>query len=310
MIADLPLRLAASCLTLAAALHPATGRCQTPPIVAVPAALAPAGVQMEHISVVTIGKGSPVILIPGLSSPRETWAGVTPELARHHRVHLVQVNGFGGDDPRANLSPGVLDGVVADLHAFISRERIAGAAVVGHSLGGLLALKLAAAHPGDAGRVMIVDALPFYGMLFGPGMTPAVIEPRAAMMRDAMKAGYGKPADPARSQALVNAMALKPSSRALVLGWTGKADARVGAQAMYEDLTTDVTADLPRIAVPLTLVVPYNDTLPQAQVDALYRGAYKGLPHLTVVEVPDAAHFVMLDQPEAFARALAAFLAG
>jgi pimeloyl-ACP methyl ester carboxylesterase len=302
MIAHLPLRLAASCLTLAGALHPPAASCQ-------PSPAAGAAAQMPHISVTTVGKGAPVVLIPGLSSPRETWAGIVPDLARTHRVYLVQVNGFGGDDPRANLAPGVLDGVVADLHTFMTREKLAGAPVVGHSMGGLLALKLAVAHPGDAGRLMIVDALPFYGALFGPGATPAMLEPRAAAMRDAMKAGYGKPADPARSQALVNSMALKPTSRATMLGWTGKADARVSAQAMYEDLTTDVTPDLPRITVPLTLVVPYNDHLPQAQADALYRGAYRTLPHLRVVEVPDSAHFVMLDQPAAFASALDAFLA-
>ena len=54
---------------------------------------------MDHISIETIGKGSPVILIPGLSRPRAVWDGVAPELAKTHRVILVQVNGFGGDDP-------------------------------------------------------------------------------------------------------------------------------------------------------------------------------------------------------------------
>ena len=306
MISHLPLRLAASALSLAVALHPAAGRCQTP----APASAAAPAVQMDHISITTVGKGSPVVLIPGLSSPRATWDGIVPALTKTHRVHLVQVNGFAGEAPRANLSPGMLDGVVVALHADLARERIQGAAVVGHSMGGLLALKLAIAHPGDAGRVMIVDALPFYGRLFGAGLTPAMLEPRAAMMRDAMKAGYGKPADPAATEAVVNGMALKPDSRAKVRTWVAAADQRVSAQAMYEDLTTDVTADLPGIAVPVTLVVPYSDRLPQAQVDALYRAAYQGTPKLTAVEVADAAHFVMLDQPDAFATALAAFLAG
>ncbi len=77
---------------------------------------------------------------------------------------------------------------------------------------------------------------------------------------------------------------------------------------MYEDMTTDVTAQLPTIAAPVTLVLPYSDGLPQAKVDALYRAAYVGTPHLFVVEVPDAAHFVMLDQPALFQQALEAFL--
>ena len=64
--------------------------------------------------------------------------------------------------------PVPVDGVVADLHALIAKEKIAGAAVVGHSMGGLAALMLAEAHPGDAGKLMIVDSLPFIGTLFAP----------------------------------------------------------------------------------------------------------------------------------------------
>jgi pimeloyl-ACP methyl ester carboxylesterase len=218
------------------------------------------------------------------------------------------VNGFAGDDAGANLSPGILDGVVADLDGYLAREKLAKVALVGHSMGGLLAMKIALAHPGDVGRVMIVDSLPFYGRLFGPQMTVAAITPRAQAMRDMMRAQYGKPADPATGAALAASMAIKPASRAAVQAWVAKADTRVAAQAMYEDLTTDVSADLPRIAAPVTLIVPYNATVPQASVDALYRDAYKGTPKLTVVEIGDAAHFVMLDQPEAFAQAVDAFL--
>ncbi|MEN2749153.1 hypothetical protein [Sphingomonas sp. T9W2] len=69
-------------------------------------------VQITHISIRTIGRGAPVILIPGLSSPRAVWDDIAPELAKGHSVLLVQVNGFGGDDPRANLAPGLLDGIV------------------------------------------------------------------------------------------------------------------------------------------------------------------------------------------------------
>src|SRR5690242_66082 len=55
-------------------------------------AAAPAPVRMDHISIETIGSGAPVILIPGLSSPRAVWAGVAPGLAEHHRVIIFQVN--------------------------------------------------------------------------------------------------------------------------------------------------------------------------------------------------------------------------
>ena len=59
----------------------------------------PAEHRLAHISIVSEGHGSPVVLIPGLSTPRSVWDGIVPELARTHLVLLVQINGFAGDDP-------------------------------------------------------------------------------------------------------------------------------------------------------------------------------------------------------------------
>jgi pimeloyl-ACP methyl ester carboxylesterase len=297
------LHLAASALTLGIVLHGAPSRAATP------AAVAPA-TRMGHISVVASGKGSPVILIPGLSSPRAVWDGVVPTLARDHRVYVVQVNGFGGDAPGANLGPGILDGVVADLHALIAKERIAGTAVIGHSMGGLVALMLAKAHPADAGKLMIVDSLPFIGTLFAPTATVAMVEPQAKAMRDMQAASYGKPASDAVATATANRLALKPGSRAQVAAWFTAADPRVSAQAMYEDMTTDLRPAMNGIATPMTMVYPWNAAGPdKAAADALYKTAYADAPHVTFVDIGDAAHFVMLDQPGAFGAAVATFLA-
>ena len=294
------LRLAASALTLGIVLQPAASHAATP---------APT-MQMPHISVVVSGKGSPVILIPGLSSPRAVWDGIVPTLAKTHRVYVVQVNGFGGDAPGANLSPGVLDGVVADLHAMIGKEGIAGTAVIGHSMGGLVAMMLAKAHPADAGRLMIVDSLPYIGTLFSPAATVAMVEPQAKAMRDMQAAGYGKPADDAMATATANRLALKPASRAKVVSWVKTADPRVSAQAMYEDMTTDLRPAMKAIATPITLIYPWNDAGPaKAAADALYKTAYAEAPHVTFVDIGDAAHFVMLDQPAAFETAVTGFLA-
>jgi len=265
-------------------------------------------VTLPHISVSAYGKGSPVILIPGLSTPREVWDGVAPELAKTHRVYVVQVNGFAGENPRDNLKPHLLDGIVADLDALVAKEKISGAAVIGHSMGGLVGLMLAKAHPADVGKLMVVDALPFTAAIFMPDPTVAAIEPQAAAMRDQMVAGYGKPASEAAVQGTANALALKPESRTKVAAWMRAADARVSGPAMYEDLTTDLRGELAGIKTPITLVYPWSAAMPQARADAFYRAEYAKAPNVTYVPVGDSAHFVMLDQPEAFAKAVAAFV--
>lgn len=263
--------------------------------------------RLPHISIVSEGSGSPVVLIPGLSSPRAVWDGVAPELARSHRVILVQINGFAGDDPGANLEPGILSGTVEELHTWLAANKLAPAKIVGHSMGGLLALQLANSHPEDASALMIVDALPYVGDIFLPNATIAQVEPRAKMIREQMVASYGK-SDPAAAERTASGMALTPAAQAKVAAWIEKADARVSGEAMYEDMTTDLRPDMASIATPITLVFPYSKAMPKERADPFYKGEYAKAPNVTFVPIADSAHFVMLDQPQAFAAALADFV--
>jgi pimeloyl-ACP methyl ester carboxylesterase len=284
---------------LLAALLPSPAFAQTTPAATATAATATSA----HVSIRDEGGTGPaVILIPGLSSPRAVWDGVVPALKARHRVLTVQVNGFAGDAPGANLTPGILDGIVADVDAYILAHKLGTPAVVGHSMGGLVGMMLAKAHPDHVGRLMIVDSLPYIGDLFLPGATVAQVEPRAKMMRDQMAASYGKPADPATAEATANTLAATPAARAQVKSWMLASDPRVTAQALYEDMTTDLRGDVGKLTMPITLVYP-------APGETLYRQVYQAAPKVTHVPVAEAAHFVMLDQPAAFARALDTFLA-
>ncbi|KQS03512.1 alpha/beta hydrolase [Sphingomonas sp. Leaf357] len=300
MITHLKARIAASLFTIGAVLHPAAGHCKT-------IATAPTVTQMDHISVSVSGNGSPIVLIPGLSSPRAVWDGVVPDLAKTHRVYVVQINGFAGDAPGKNLGPGLIDGVVADLDRLLVKTKATDAKLVGHSLGGLVTLKFAKAHPDHLQGAMIVDSLPYVGEIFVPGATVAMLEPRAKAMRDAMVASYGQPANAAVAEGTANGLALKPESQAKVKAWFLATDPRVSGEALYEDLTTDLRGDMADIKTPLTIVYPWNARLPKDRADAAYRGAYAKAPNVRYVDIGDAAHFVMLDQPAAFAAALKDF---
>jgi len=266
-------------------------------------------VQMDHISVQVLGRGSPVVLIPGLSSPRATWDGVVPELIKNHRVYLVQVNGFGGDDPRGNLQPGILDGIVGDLHTLITEQKLGAVPVVGHSMGGLVSLMLARAHPEDVKKALIVDALPFISTIFAPAATAESIKPQAEMMRAQMAGLYGKPYPAQLAEMVARQNALKPAAREKVAAWSAKADMRVSGQAIYEDMITDLRPELPKIAAPITVLVPWIEAMGgEARVLGIYRAQYAGAPNVTIRGVGDSGHFIMLDQPAVFERALMTFL--
>lgn len=265
--------------------------------------------RLPHISVTSMGKGTPVVLVPGLSTPRAVWDGVAPELARGHRVILVQVNGFAGDDPEANLNGGVLEGIIEDLHGYIASNRLKHVRLAGHSMGGLAALMFARAHPDEVERVMVVDALPFFAVLMDPAATAESVKPTAAMMRGKIAASYGKPVDPATIEANVKSLALKPESISRMKQWAGLADSRVTAQALYEDLTTDIRPQLASIRTPVSLIVPWSEQgFGEQRTLAFYQRQYATLANVNLVGIADAGHFVMLDQPQAFAAALRDFV--
>ena len=296
-------------LALAAALAAATPSFAPASALAAPAAEA-AAFAPTRFSVVVEGSGRDVILLPGLSSPREVWEGARGALAGKYRLHLVQLNGFGGTAPGANEEGEILAGVVAELKQYIEANRLERPAVVGHSMGGLMGLMLAKAAPDRIGRLMVVDALPFIGTLFDPAATVEAIAPRAAAMRDMMAA----PASDEQRKAIATTTAMQLSNsetgRALVARWMIESDPKVSAHAMYEDLVTDLRPALPAIRTPITLVYAWDGAaLPEARAKALFEPAYEGAPAVTFAPVASSRHFVMLDQPQRFTELLTEFLA-
>jgi pimeloyl-ACP methyl ester carboxylesterase len=280
--------------------------CLAPQILHAQPAAAPAAasaeVRLPHISIQSIGRGDPVVLIPGLASPRAVWDGIAPELARNHRVILVQVNGFGGDDPGANTGENILDGVVADLVRYFDQNRITRPAVIGHSMGGLIGMMLAKAHPERVGRLMIVDSLPFFGVLMGPNATLETVRPIAAQLRTALQGQSGP-------QPVPPSMSLTERGRALVGGWMNAANHHVTGQAIYEDATSDLRGDVPAIGrVPTTVLYAVSDPARAEMFRAIFAGAYAAAPSIRVVPVENSAHFIMLDQPDRFREAVIAFL--
>lgn len=295
------LRFAVAVLAPLAILHPATARCE-----AVAAPL-PAD---SRFTMLVEGKGPDVILIPGLASPRDVWDGTRAALAGKYRLHIVQIKGFDGGDPGPNVAGPIIDPAVEQIDAYIVANKLKSPAVIGHSMGGLMALLLAKRHAADVGKVMIVDSLPWVGVIFAPNATVAQMEPTAKAIAAKMAASYGQPADMAAQTANAQRLALKPDSVAKVAAWGAKADPRVVGQAFYEDMTIDLRDQMGSITTPITLTYPFSAALPQAVADPLYRGSYAPAPHVTYVPIGDAAHFIMLDQPAAFEAAVAAFLAG
>jgi len=255
----------------------------------------------------TVGKPD-VILIPGLGSSSAVWDAEAKLLAPNYRLHIVQVDGFAGAPAGANATGAILPGVVEELHAYIVAGKMH-PVVMGHSLGGLLTLMLADAHPEDVAKLVIVDSLPFYGLVFDPNATVETIAPQGKVIHDQIIA---IPADQfaAMQPMMVKSMVKDEAGGKAVVAADIASDRTVFANAMLEDLQTDIRPEMAKIKTPALLLYPYDATLQhdQAQYDALYKGAYASMPNVKIVRIDDSRHFIMYDQPEKLDAAVEGFL--
>lgn len=264
----------------------------------------------RRITVTTRGRGPDVVLLAGLASTAEVWRSVADRLAAKRRLHLVSVRGFGDLPAGANASGAVMAAIAGEVRRYITEQGLERPAIIGHSMGGQLGLRIAADAGRRIDRVMVVDSSPFFPALISPQATVGDVEPIAQL---AYQAIHFLGDDALRTRGREMGLELGGATDAVfgTLGWQG-GDRRVLAQSLYEVMTVDLRRRLPDITAPVTVVYGWSadETSPRSRTDSLFRGAYARLrTPASFVPIEGAEHMVMIDQPTRFMAAVERFLA-
>ncbi len=102
------------------------------------------------------GSGPVLVLVHGITSTSATWAGVLPYLAKHFTVIAPDLLGHGDSaKPRGDYSLGAYASGIRDLLLALGHDR---ATLVGHSLGGGVAMQFAYQFPERCERLVLVDS--------------------------------------------------------------------------------------------------------------------------------------------------------
>lgn len=248
-----------------------------------------------------------VILIPGLASTALVWEPVAEQLSRTHRVHLVSVRGFGELAAGGNGQGLVAGPVAEEVARYIRARGLRDPAVIGHSMGGQIALRLASTPGVTLGRVMIVDAAPFFPSLLDDRATGRDLEPIAAV---AYQAVLFLGDEALARQPWAQGMGSTAGALESWVGWQG-GDSRVLAQSLYEVMTVDLRPNLARIDVPVTVVYGWSrrEDSPRYRLQSSWQQAYRSSRHpVRLVPIEGAEHMVMIDQPVRFMAAVDEFL--
>ena len=268
-------------------------------------------VGMLHVD--RYGSGDPIVLVPGLASGAWVWNGLIPHLAAKHTVYALTIAGFAGRPGSGVASFAAFE---TDLTALLDQRHLAKPVLVGHSIGGTLAIDYAETHPDRVRGIVAADGLPIF-----PGMQMLTQQQREAV--GTQMAGSVKTQTHDQFLAFeknymatvgVNDAALAEQVAAL----SAQSDSPTVAAWLLADLAADLRPNLAKITVPVLELAPYspaegNTAAPvhytEPEKAAYYRTLLAGVAKLDVVTIAPARHFVMLDQPERFQKALDDFLA-
>ena len=262
----------------------------------------------RSFAVEVTGKGRPMILIPGLASSGKTWDSTVAHYKDKYECHVLTLAGFAGQPPIQSDS--FLQTVRDDIITYIRDNKLQKPVIVGHSLGGLVALWIAEQAPDLVGPLVIVDSLPFLGGITSDTATSESVKPIADQIRK-MYANQTPEQAAKMSEMSVRPMVTKDADYETIRGWGRASDPTTLAEALAEMFTTDIRGGLTKIQSPALVMgtwIGYKEYSTRDQVKANFDRQYSGLARLQFVMFENARHFIMFDDPDGFFRTMDGFL--
>ncbi len=235
-----------------------------------------------------------VILIPGITSPAVTWGFVAEHFGRHFDTYVLDVRGRGLSEAGDGLDYS-LDAQAADVIALAQALGLTRYALVGHSMGGRIAVRAARQQPAGLSRLVLVDP-----PVSGPGRRayPANLAWYVDSIRQATKGMSGE-----------DMRAFCPTwtdeQRQLRAQWLHTCHEGAIVTSFHAFQSDDIHADLPHIHCPMLLLsAERGDVVRDADVAEWQTLA----PQTAHVRVEAAGHMIPWDNLPGFLRAFGDFL--
>ncbi|HOX47218.1 MAG TPA: alpha/beta hydrolase [Myxococcota bacterium] len=284
--------LAVCCLALAAL---GLAACAHAP----PAATSPTSFRVE-----VAGHGRPVVLIPDLAVSGAAWDTTVAHLGGRVQTHALTLPGFAGQPP---VEGPILPRVARELARYLRERGLQDVVVVGHMFGGAVAYSLAVDAPDLVGGLVVIDLLPCQSALGEPD------EPRAQVLAEARETHAvlaSRPPSVEQQERRLRSMVTDPALARQLAEQGSRSSARALADAFLELMQLDLRDAVRALRPPALIVVTDLTYPPEAweTILARWRLQIDPIPRHELVEVRDAHHYVMFDQPEAWFAALDRFL--
>ena len=260
------------------------------------------GVQMRYF---VGGEGPPLVLVHGLGGAASNWTELVPLLAGRHRLLVPDLPGHGGSTALPAVSG--LEPFADRVALVAARENMLPAPVVGHSLGGMVVLRLALRRPADISAVVLASAA---GLSVGNVWGRQLLSIFTAVRPGRLAARY-------RSW-----VSRSPQLRRLVFGFVSVADpvgltdeaveGFLAAQLLHTDVDSawqalrvdDPRQELAAVRCPVLVLWGAEDV--QLPLDDAFEYTRRLRARLRVI--PGCGHLLIGERPDACAHAIETFL--
>jgi len=244
------------------------------------------------------GQGEPLIILHGLLGSSDNWRAMSKSLAQHFAVYSLDLRNHGQSPHAVEMNYPVM---AEDIREFIETHDLMRVFLLGHSMGGKIAMQFAAAYPEEVEKLVVVDIAP---KAYPPSQKPLLAALRAL---DLERIGSFADADAALMAAIPETALRQFSIKNLSRDETGRFRWRIGLQEIaenYDALTEGIAID-PPFEKPACFIRGGRSDFIADEDAALIR---RGFPRARIETIERAGHWVQSEAPEEFYRTVVRFL--
>jgi len=246
------------------------------------------------------GKGKQaIVFIPGFASSGDVWNETKANFEKDFTCYTFTMAGFAGVKPQPNPSFKNWEDEIAN---YIKDNKIEKPIVVGHSMGGGLALAVAADYPELISKIVVVDALPCLAALMDLSFKSKENNDCSAMVSQMTALSDAQFYD--MQKKTMPRLIEDASKLEMVVDWSMKSDRKTFAQMYCDFFNTDLRDKIAAIKCPsLILLESYFVNLKPA-----VEGQYKNLKTANFQYAGKGLHFIMYDDTEWYLNQISNFI--
>jgi pimeloyl-ACP methyl ester carboxylesterase len=246
------------------------------------------------------GKGKQsIIFIPGFASSGDVWNETKLTYEKDFTCYTLTMAGFAGVKPQPNATFRNWETSIAN---YIKENKIEKPIIIGHSMGGGLALAIASDYPELIKKIVIVDALPCLQALSNPSFVSNE-NPDCSQLVNQMTTLTDDQFYQIQTGSISRLLA-ETSKQELVISWSVNSDRKTFAE-MYCDFTnTDLRQKIENIKCPSLILLEDSFKTIKPAIEE----QYKNLKNTNLQYSTKGLHFIMYDDKEWYLKQLNNFL--